>query len=121
MSTLHVYDSAHKLADELRQDEAVKNYKRLHDIVYADATNKALLDEYMRLQVRLQMSMVSGAGQLPTEDMQRFQKIASLLFINNDVQEFLLAQMKVQRMTADLIKIISDATGFEISLPDGKE
>ena len=99
---MNIYDTAHRLAGEIsRSDECVR-LKELRERAYSDNTNRVLLDEYKRLQVQLQMSMVGAAGQMPSEDMQRFQQLASLLYMNSDVQAYLMAEMQMQKTLADV-------------------
>ena len=79
---------------------------------------RLLLDEYKRLQVQLQMSMVGAAGQMPGEDMQRFQQLASLLYMNSDVQAYLMAEMQMQKTLADVFKILTEAAGIHFDVPE---
>ena len=81
-------------------------------------TNRLLLEEYKRLQVQLQMSMVGAAGEMPSEDMQRFQQLASLLYMNSDVQAYLMAEMQMQKTLADIFKILTEAAGIRFDVPD---
>ena len=85
---------------------------------YADGTNRVLLEEYKRLQVRLQMSMAGAAGEMPTEDMQRFQQLATLLYMNSDVQAYLMAEMQMQKTLADVFRILTEAAGITFDMPE---
>ncbi|MBQ7486904.1 MAG: YlbF family regulator [Clostridia bacterium] len=116
---MNIYDTANRLAEEIRQSDECVKLRELKDKAYSDETNRVLLEEYKRLQLRLQMSMVSGAGQMPNEDMQRFQKLAALLYMNNDVQAYLMAEMQMQKTLADVFKIVTDAAGIHFELPTG--
>ena len=114
---MNIYDTAHSLAEEIRNSEDGVQLRELRARVYADDTNRVLLDEYKRLQVQLQMSMVGAAGQMPSEDMQRFQQLASLLYMNSDVQAYLMAEMRMQKTLADVLKILTEAAGVTFDLP----
>ena len=116
---MNIYDTAHRLADEIRRSDECMELAALRERAYADETNRVLLEEYKRLQVQLQMSMVGAAGQMPSEEMQRFQQLASLLYMNPDVQKYLMAEMQMQKTLADVFKILSDAAGLSLELPDG--
>ena len=72
------YDSAHRLASDIRQSEEYQTYHRLKDDVMADETVAALIREYKKLQLSLQMAAMSGQ-QPDTDDMQRFSGISALL------------------------------------------
>ena len=80
---------------------------------------RQLLKEYKKLQLQLQMSMTGAAGKMPDEEMKRFQQLATLLYMNQDVQAYLLAEMQMQKTLADVFKILSDAAGLSLELPDG--
>ena len=115
---MNIYDTAHHLAGEIsRSDECVR-LRELRERAYSDDTNRVLLDEYKRLQMQLQMSMVGAAGQMPSEDMQRFQQLASLLYMNSDVQAYLMAEMQMQKTLGDVFKILTEAAGISFDLPD---
>ena len=110
------YSMAHRLAQEIRQSEEYQTYHGLKDEVMADETTAALIKEYKKLQVKLQMGAVSG-HQPDETDMQRFQGITSLLFTNPEVSRFMLAEMRLQQAMADIFKIISDAAGVDLGFP----
>ena len=57
---MNPYDQAHQLANapEARARNT-SEYMRLRDTAYEDDTNRALLDEYKRLQFRVQARMAS--------------------------------------------------------------
>ena len=114
---MNIYDTANRLAGEIRGSEECRELARLREAAYADETNRALLKEYKRLQ--LQMSMTGAAGQMPDEEMKRFQQLASLLYMNPDVQAYLLAEMQMQKTLADVFKILTDAAGLSLELPGG--
>ena len=113
---MNIYDSANALANELRQCEEVREYARLKEAAEADETNRKLIEERRRLQVKLQLQ-TAGGGQPDPEEMQRFQQIMSLLYMNNDVQAYMLAEVRLQKLMADLFKTITDACGMDIGIP----
>ncbi len=115
---MNIYDTAHRLAEEIRRSDECANLRALKERAYSDDTNRVLLDEYKRLQVKLQMSMVGAAGQMPNDEMQRFQQLASLLYMNSDVQAYLMAEMQMQKTLADVFKILTEAAGVTLDLPD---
>ena len=115
---MNISDTAHALAREIENSDECRRLRELRERAYADNTNRVLLEEYKRLQVQLQMSMVGAAGQMPSEDMQRFQQLASLLYMNSDVQAYLLAEMQMQKTLADVFKILTEAAGVSFDLPE---
>ena len=110
------YSAAHRLANELRQSEEYMTYHRLKDEVMADETQAALIREYKKLQIQLQMAAMSGQ-QPDSEDMQRFSGISALLFGKSEISQYLLAEMRLQQAMADIFKIFTDAAGLDMQLP----
>ena len=110
------YDSAHRLASDIRQSEEYQTYHRLRDDVMADETVAALIREYKKLQLSLQMAAMSGQ-QPDSDDMQRFSGISALLFGKPEVSQYLLAEMRLQQAMADIFKILTDAADLDVQLP----
>ena len=110
------YDSAHRLAADIRQSEEYQTYHRLKDDVMADETVAALIREYRKLQLSLQMAAMSGR-QPEADDMQRFSGISALLFGKPEVSQYLLAEMRLQQAMADIFKILTDAADLDVQLP----
>lgn len=110
------YDSVNALAREIEASQEVREYKRLKELVDQNETTRALLKEYKRLQMLVQVSAMSGQA-TPTEEMTRFQQISSLLYAGTDTSQFLLAEMRLQQALADIYGIISKASGISLELP----
>lgn len=110
------YSQAHLLARAIRESQEYKTYHSLKEIVMADETQAALIREYRKLQVSLQMAAMSG--QSPnSEDMQRFSGINALLFSKTEVRDFLLAEMQLQKTLADILKIVTEAADIDMEIP----
>ena len=112
---MNPYDQAHALARALKDSEEYREYARLKEIAYADDTNRALLDEYKRLQFRLQARLASGET-MPEEDTRRLQQIGALLQFNPDVSAYLVAEFRFQRMLSDIFKILADVAGVDLDM-----
>ena len=112
---MNPYDQAHALARALKDSEEYREYARLKEIAYDDGTNKALLDEYKRLQFRMQAKLASGET-MPEEDFQRLQQIGALLQFNPDVSAYLLAEFRFQRLLSDIFKILGEVAGIDLDM-----
>ena len=112
---MNPYDQAHLLAKTLKESEEYREYERLKAAAYEDETNKALLDEYKRLQFRMQAKLASGEN-MPEEDFQRLQQIGTLLQFNPDVSAFLMAEFRFQRMLSEVFKILADVAGIDLDM-----
>ena len=110
------YSSAYRLAQELRESEEYKTYHGLKESVMSDETTAALIREYRKLQVKLQMAAAGGQTAEP-EDLQRFSGISTLLFSKEEVSNYLMAEMRLQQMMADIFKIVTEAADVDVGVP----
>lgn len=110
------YSQAYRLANDIKASEEYQTYHGLKDEVMGDETVAALIREYKKLQIAIQMAMMSGQ-QADVEDMQRFQGITSLLFAKPEVSQYLLAEMRLQQAMADIFKILTEAADIDLGLP----
>ena len=110
------YSSTYRLAQDIRESEEYRTYHELKESVMADETTAALIREYRKLQVTLQMSAVSGQT-ADAEDMQRFSGISTLLFSKPEVSRFLLSEMRLQQTLADIFKILTEAADVDMTVP----
>ena len=110
------YSQAYRLAQEIRNSEEYLTFHGLRDQVMADETTAALIREYRRLSVTLQMAAVSGQ-QADAETMQRFSGVSALLFANQQAAQYLLAEMRLQQTLADIFKILTEAADIARAAP----
>ena len=116
MESLTVEQATRALANAISQSDEYLAYAALKDAVMSNATNKALLHEYQKLQTMLQMAAMAGK-ETSEEDVQRFTQLSSLLYMNTEVSQYLLAQMRLQRMVGETLQTITKAAGIDLELP----
>ena len=107
------YSKAYALADAIKTSEEFRTCRDLRDSVMGDETTAALIREYKKLSVRLQMASVNGTPADP-DDVQRFSDLNAVLFARPDVTQYLLAEMRLQQALADIFRILTDAAGLEM-------
>ena len=110
------YSSTYKLAQDIRDSEEYKTYHELKDSVMNDETTAALIKEYRKLQMMLQMSAISGQS-ADADIMQRFSGLSTLLFSKEEVSNYLMAEMRLQQMMADIFKIVTEAADVDVAVP----
>ncbi len=111
------YSKAHALAQSIRESEEWQTYHALRESVMAEETQAALIREYKKLSVKIQMAAMSGQS-ADSEDMQRFSGISALLFSKPEVSQYLLAEMRMQQAMADIFRILTEAADIDIALPE---
>ena len=110
---MQIYDEANALARAIRESEDCRAYRQLRQEIENDETARALLHDYKKLQMQLQLAAVAGA-EVSNDDTQRFQQIGALLFAGENTSRFLLLEMRLQQTMADVFKTLSDAAGLDM-------
>ena len=110
------YSSTYRLAQDIRDSEEYRTYHDLKESVMSDETTAALIREYRKLQMTIQMAVMSGQ-QADSEDMQRFSGISTLLFSKEEVSQFLMSEMRLQQALADIFRIVTEAADVDVSIP----
>ena len=113
---LTVQEATDQLAEAIRASDAYRAYSALRATVMADETNRTLLKEYQRTQTRLQMAAVAGR-KTDADDVERFNRMSSLLLLNAGVAQYLLAQVRLQQVTGEVFQRVTAAAELELELP----
>ncbi|MBE0601852.1 MAG: YlbF family regulator [Firmicutes bacterium] len=116
MASYEMQSASDTLAAAIRNSEEYAVYKQVKDAVMADDTNKALINEYQRLQTKLQMAAVTGADSTEA-DVQRFKQLSGLLMLNASVAQYFMAQLRLQQMLSEVFQTITQAAELDIKLP----
>lgn len=112
---MQVTEATRLLSQAIQESPEYKEYEQFKREVDADAGIKALVGEYKRLQTVTQMRMLSGQSADPG-DTQRFQQLGSLLFADNRTSTYLLSEMRLQKLMADIFESLTAAAGMEMPL-----
>jgi len=115
---MNVYDLAHGLARALKESDEFAERERLRLVAYSDDTNRALLDEFKKLQIQAQVRFASGERP-PDDDMDRLSKISALLQYNADTSAYVLADFRYQKLLADIYKILGETAGIDLDMLHG--
>ena len=113
---MQAMEAAKALAQAIQESPEYREYSLLKQEIDGDAGIKALIQEYRRLQTVMQMRMLSGQG-MEGDDAQRFQSLNMLLFADSRTSGFLLAEMKMQRMMAEIFETLARAADMELPTP----
>lgn len=113
---MQAMEAAKQLAQAIQESPEYREYAARKQEIDADAGIKALIGEYRKMQTALQMRALAGQG-MEGEDAQRFQSLNMLLFADSRTSGFLLAEIKLQRMMAQIFETLTRAAGMEIPIP----
>ena len=104
---MNVYDKAHELARELKNSPEYQEYQRCKEVAMENETQKALIQEYKKLQFQLQVS-VAGGGKPDPAEMERLQKIMAVLQLSQDATRYLMAEFQLYKILGEAVDIDMD-------------
>lgn len=113
---MQIQEATSQLCNALRQSPEYMEYARLKAEAEGDSGVWALVKEYKRLQMAVQMRMLSGQG-MDDEEGRRFQQLGSLLFADQRTSGYLLSEMRLQKRMAEVFEQITRAAGMEMPMP----
>lgn len=111
-----VSEATDRLAEAIQQSDEYRQFEALKASVMENETNRTLLKEYQRTQTRLQMAAAAGVN-ADEADVERFNRMSSLLYMNGDVAQYLVAQMRLQQMAGEVFQRVAKAASLELDLP----
>ena len=105
---MNIYDTANKLAAELKQTDEYKAYKNSKQQIESNAEVKSKIDECDKLRVEAQKAMLKGEANA-NELSVKLQNLYTELYQNEIAKNYLEAEMRFSVMVTDINKIISEA------------
>lgn len=105
---MNIYDTANKLAAELKQTDEYKAYKNSKQQIESNAEVKSKIDEFDKLRVEAQKTMLKGEANA-NELSVKLQNLYTELYQNEIAKNYLEAEMRFSVMVTDINKIISEA------------
>lgn len=113
---MHALDTARQLAKDIRESEEYREFSRCKAEIKEIEGLEALLNEYRRLQMNVQMSALAKQP-ADEEDRSRFQQLGSLLFADSRTSCYLMAEMRLQRMMAEIFGMLTQAAEMQFDFP----
>ncbi len=111
-----VQEATRQLARAIQSSEEYAAYHALKEAVMQNDTNRALLKEYQKTQTELQMVAMAGK-EASEEAVQRFSQLSSLLYMNSEVAQYLLSQIRVQQLAGEVFQQVAAAAELDMELP----
>lgn len=105
---MNIYDTANKLAAELKQTDEYKAYKNSKQQIESNAEVKSKINEFDKLRVEAQKAMLKGEANA-NELSVKLQNLYTELYQNEIAKNYLEAEMRFSVMVTDINKIISEA------------
>ena len=105
---MNVYDTANKLAYEMKNSDEYEEYREAKERIMKDPEIKAKMDEFEKRRYESQVLAIQK-GEGDSEKMQKLQQLYTILVENKDIKEYFDLEVKFNVMVADVNKIIAEA------------
>lgn len=105
---MNIYDTANKLAQELKQSEEYVNYKMAKEALNLNPELKKKIEEFETARYEAQI-VAMQTGKNDEEKTKKVQQLYIELIENQDAARFFEAETKFNIILADVNKIIGDA------------
>ena len=105
---MQVYDTANRLAQEIRDSEEYKAYKKLKDEIYNNPEKKQKVEDFEKLRYEVQLMEYTGEKK-DEEKNKKLEEMYTTLIENKDIKEYFDLEVKFNIMIADVNKIIAEA------------
>lgn len=105
---MNVYDTANKLALEIKSSEEYKNYKELKANLESNLELKQKIDDFEKMRYEIQVLAMQGK-EVEEEKNRKLQEMYTILVQNKEIKEYFDAEVKFNVMLADVNKIIAES------------
>lgn len=105
---MNVYDTANKLAGEIRTSEEYTKYKEAKQNINSNLELKRKVEEFEKLRYDIQVLAMQGK-EVEEEKNKKLQEMYSILIEQKDIKEYFDLEVKFNVMLADVNKIIAES------------
>lgn len=104
----NIYDTANKLASEIRASQEFNDYKKARAQVMANTDLKSKITDFEKIRYDVQVLSMEKGEKSP-EKMQKLQEMYNILVSDKEVKEYFDLEVKFNVMIADINKIIAES------------
>ena len=105
---MNVYDTVNKLAQEIKDSDEFKNFKKYKEIIKSNIELNESIKKFEALRYEMQISAMQGL-EVDKEKEKELQTIYSELLSKENVKEYFETEFKFNILLADVNKIIGDS------------
>lgn len=105
---MNVYDTVNKLAQEIKNSEEFRNYKKYKELVKSNQEVNEQIKKFEALRYEIQISAMQGLETNKDKE-KELQDIYAELLTKENVKEYFESEFKFNILLADVNKIIGDS------------
>ena len=104
----NIYDTANRLAAEIKQSEEYNRYKKAREKVMANPELKEQINNFEKIRYDMQVLALEKGEESP-EKMEKLQQMYNILVENKEIKEYFDLEVRFNVMVADINKIIAES------------
>ena len=105
---MNVYDTANRLATEIRSSEEFTKYKEAKQKINVNPELKQKIDDFEKLRYDIQVLAMQGK-EVEEEKNKKLQEMYAILVGEKEIKEYFDLEVKFNVMLADVNKIIAES------------
>ena len=105
---MNVYDTANRLAQEIRSSEEYLGYKKIKDSLMSNVDTKKKIEDFEKLRYEIQLMQYTGEEK-DEEKNKKLQEMYTILIEDKQIKEYFDLEVKFNVMIADVNKIIAES------------
>lgn len=105
---MNVYDTVNKLAQEIKDSEEFKNYKKYKELIKVNQEINEKIKQFETLRYEIQILAMQGI-ETGKDKEKELQELYTQLLSKENVKEYFEAEFKFNILLADVNKIIGDS------------
>lgn len=105
---MNVYDTANKLAKEIKESQEYLDYKSIKDDINDNPDLKEKIQEFEKIRYDIQVLSLSGE-QKDQEKLNQMQELYVELIKNDKIKRYFDSELKFNVLLGDINKIIGEA------------
>lgn len=109
---MEIYDTANKLAEELRNSQQFKNLKNSKENLMANEENKQMIIDFENLKREVQIMEVQRQSEETSEEKEKKENLLQMynvLIQNKEIKEYFEYEIAFNQLMVDVNKIIGNS------------
>ncbi len=109
---MEIYDTANRLAEEIRNSKQYKDLKKAKDELMANAEKRQMIIDFEELKKEVQLMEVQRQNNEPVDEEKKKEKLVTMynvLIANKDIKDYFDYEIAFNQLMVDVNKIIGNS------------
>lgn len=116
---MNIYNKTHELVSEIKASNEYKDFMAAKKEIETDEAAKKMVKEFIAKHMEIECEMMAGKEEDKAKTAQ-IQQMYQVILMNPKAARFMEAYMKLQRLVADIYKILGDSVAEGMDFFDKK-